>query len=106
LPHAPVIDVLEVRCGQKTLQPHEYEITEHCHTQKVNIPLRGESRSVSIIYTSGFGDHPQEVPETLKQAVMSTVLYIYDNRYHLSGQVSPLYTNAQPWIDYHRSYLV
>ena len=103
LPHAPIINVLEVKAGKKTLQENNYEITDHQNTKRIIVPLVHTRRSISVTYIAGFGESPDDLPMTLKQAVMSTVLYIYENRYSLNS--SQTYHNtAQPWIHYHRTY--
>lgn len=103
LPGSPIIEVLNVKAGSKTLEPNQYEITDHQSTKKITVPTFYSRRHISITYRAGFGTTSADLPETLKQAVMSTVLYIYENRYDLTPKASVAQT-MDPWIHYHRTY--
>ena len=101
LPYAPIQKILEVKSGRRIVSSENYQLNHTLNT--LTIPVHQAGKSNSVTYQSGFGHDPKDIPETLAQAVMSTVLYIYENRYELSPKQS-VYANAKPWIHYHRSY--
>lgn len=110
LPHGPVLKVLEVNYGRRTLDAKDYTLRQEKNTTVVEVPFSWNRRKVTVIYTAGFGDKADDVPSTLKQAVMSTVTYIYENRYPVPGNAHTAVSSTsnqaafEPWIAYHRSY--
>ncbi|WP_031934441.1 head-tail connector protein [Candidatus Hepatobacter penaei] len=104
LPHGPITDILEVKSGNRVLLDSAYEVEDLQNTKKITV-LSAEKnrRKTSVTYKAGFGTQPEELPDTFRQAVMSTVLYIYEDRYDLSAP-KKAQRYGQPWIEYHRSY--
>lgn len=104
LPYSPVVQIDEVKVGRKTLAQNEYTRIDHLGKTKLELPFSWNRRAVSVTYTAGFGTDPKDVPDALKQAIMSTVTYIYENRYPTMPGQNQAFQCAQPWIQYHRSY--
>lgn len=101
LPHAPVIKILEVKSAGKVLKEKDYTVSHVRQTKRISMPFSWNTAKVSVTYTAGFGDKPSDIPETLRHTVMSTVTYIYENRYPTQQNC---YQAVQPWIAYNRSY--
>lgn len=103
LPHGPVIEILEVKRGRQVFTEKDYTAHDKNGTVHLICPSSLDTRATVVTYTSGFGETPEEVPETLKHAVMTTVTYIYENRYAASAMPA-LPPVADPWIAHHRAY--
>lgn len=103
LPRAPIIEIINVKIGGKELKPTQYEVTNHHTTLKVTAHAMYQGGQMSVTYRAGFGQTSREIPETLKQAVMSTVLYMYENRYDLPQKTSIVHPMST-WIHQHRTY--
>ena len=106
LPRGPIIDVEEVKVGHKTLSKKDYRVIDQGGSAKIEMPFSWHQKTVSITYTAGFGEKVEDIPETLRHAIKSTVAYIYDNRYSLPTSKTHAFHNMQPWIHYHRTAMI
>jgi uncharacterized phiE125 gp8 family phage protein len=105
LPAPPIIEIVEVRSKRRVLQESEYTITHHGSTQKVSLPFSWKNTAISVTYWAGFGETALEISDSIKNAIMTTVAYMYENHLQPSNNSSP-YQAIQPWIQYHRTYQV
>lgn len=71
-----VIDEAKFADGDGENMPYRLEM---CGQRPVLIPLQGWGRSAVISFTAGYGA-PQDVPATLRQAILLLIAHWYDNR--------------------------
>ncbi|MFP7572289.1 head-tail connector protein [Marivita sp. S2033] len=71
-----VIDEAKFADGDGENMPYRLEM---CGQRPVLVPLQGRGRSTVISFTSGYGA-PQDVPATLRQAMLLLIAHWYDNR--------------------------
>lgn len=103
LPCGPVRRILSVRTRLRALvEGTDYKILNRSHTKAIEIPFRWRRQSITVTYEAGFGEGPEEVPLTLRQAVLSTVAYLYENR----DAKLPLHPPVDPWIAYYRELML
>lgn len=103
LPHPPIREILEVRSKRRIFDRDEYVVQDYRWTKKVETPFYWGKRTLTVTYTAGFGETPEEIPPALTQAVLSTVAYLYENRGVPQEKQVP-FPHVQPWIQYYRTF--
>lgn len=101
LPNPPVLKILEVKLKGVVLNEQQYALVDHNGRFHLEIPSAGTG-TVSVKYTTGYGEDPKDIPETLKNTVLTTLAYLYENRGE--KKISPSNGHVAPWIQYHRDY--
>jgi uncharacterized phiE125 gp8 family phage protein len=101
LPCPPVLEILEVKSKRGILEPKEYLWRRHRDTVVLETPFFWGIRTLTITYRAGFGDTPEDVPPTLRYAVLTTLAYLYENRPTPEGPGWGV-PSIEPWIQYHR----
>jgi uncharacterized phiE125 gp8 family phage protein len=102
LPQPPILEVIEVRNKKGILDPKQYCIEDHRGTKKVILDFEWNRKPITVRYTAGFGEDPEDVPSAIKHAIFTTIEHIYENRF--DGVHKAPYKTIQPWIQYHRTY--
>jgi uncharacterized phiE125 gp8 family phage protein len=60
------------------------------------------SAGVDIVYISGYGDNPDDVPNAIRQGIISWVTHVYENREDVVMEMPALVkTLLHPYIKYH-----
>ena len=103
IPCGPVQSVTSVKRKGATLEEgKDYTLTPRGDSFVIETPFRWKSAKLEIEFKAGFGDTAQEVPPTLKNAVLGTIGYLYENRGRINEK--ELYEQATPWLHSHRCY--
>ena len=105
LPFGPVQKVLKVAFRGKKIPETSYDVSNHNGRCKVFLKdlhgfyLKG---TLAVEYQTGYGKTAQDIPQTLKNTVLTTLAYLYENRGEASLPVSPV--RPMPWVSYHQNY--
>lgn len=101
LPYGPVCRIIEVKYHKTVLRPDQYTQAIKGDSLIIEVPFHwGKDRTVEVTYEAGYGDHPDDVPQALRHAVLGTVSYLYDNQ----GDKALLEQYTAPWLQAHRLY--
>lgn len=103
LPNPPVLKILEVKFKGVTLPEDKYSLWDQNGRAILEVLSADIAGVLSVKYVTGYGDDPQAIPETLRNTVLTTLAYLYENRgeQKITKQEQP---HLMPWIQYHRTY--
>ncbi|MGL4371416.1 MAG: head-tail connector protein [Alphaproteobacteria bacterium] len=104
LPYGPVCDVTEVKVKGKILEAEHYSLDMAKGFIALELPLfRRSSTKVTVTYKAGFGEKPEDIPEAIRNAILTAIAYLYENRDNAEPKLS-LSAAIKPWIQYHKEY--
>lgn len=97
LMRGPVISLESVSQGLpggdiKILSPSQYQLTPADGWSRLHLPpsLWHEKGEWTIVYKTGYGTEPEEVPSILRQAIFMQVAALYENRGDQTTAFKPL----------------
>ncbi|OJU72832.1 MAG: hypothetical protein BGO07_01295 [Alphaproteobacteria bacterium 40-19] len=100
LPFGPVQKILKVVYQKKEIQESEFEL-ENCNgSTKIIVPFRWKSPVLDVTYLSGFGENSNKIPETIKQALMLTVEFLFES----GNDFTTLERQVLPWLSSYKNY--
>ncbi|MGL5784832.1 MAG: head-tail connector protein [Alphaproteobacteria bacterium] len=104
LPYGPVHQVIEVKVKGKLLRADQYHLDMAKGFIALELPLfKRSSTKATVTYEAGFGENPDDIPEAIRNAILTAIAYLYENRDNSEPKLS-LSTAIKPWIQYHKEY--
>jgi uncharacterized phiE125 gp8 family phage protein len=104
LPYGPVLQITEVKVRGKILTAEQYTLDPAKGFFTLEQPLfRRSSTKVTVTYEAGFGENPEAIPEAIRNAILTAIAYLYENRDNAEPKIS-LSGAIKPWIQYHKEY--
>jgi uncharacterized phiE125 gp8 family phage protein len=83
LPNAPIIEVTDLTCNGVRVEELGFKLTTVDDREVLLLQAKkctGQSLDVSAEYTAGYGDQAEDVPSTIRMAIMLVVGRIYKDR--------------------------
>lgn len=102
LPFGPVQKVLRVIYNKKEISPNDFSLEPQGDSLKITVPFRWKTSIVDVIYEAGFGNASEDVPSSLRHAVLGTIEYLYRHK----GDLNALKDQTTPWLRAYRSYRI
>jgi hypothetical protein len=102
LPFGPVQKVLTVSYNKKDLQQNDFTAEPKGDSLKITVPFRWKTSIVEVTYEAGFGQEADDVPSSLRHAVLGTIEYLYRHK----GDLNALKDQTTPWLRAYRSYRI
>lgn len=102
LPNPPVLKILEVRYNGKELLEGKYEFFDRNGRPGIQVLFPVSEGVLFVRYITGYGEDPKDIPETLKNTILTTLAYLYENRGEEKNPKNE--SQKDPWIQYHRNY--
>jgi hypothetical protein len=104
LPFGPVFspnNIEKVVYGKKELKKEDYQVRIFGDSLEIQVPFSWKTRALTVTYKAGY-EKVADVPEPLKNAVMSTIEYLYNN----GGNLEALEAETAPWLSAYRTYRI
>lgn len=98
LPFAPVVEIQEVKCNGRVMQPADYKPRLVGDSQEVNLPFAWKDRTIQVTYLAGYGKKAEDIPSALRHEVLRALEMLYENR------SVPLEERKSHWLRARRSY--
>ncbi|MDR1032149.1 MAG: head-tail connector protein [Holosporales bacterium] len=83
LPNAPIIEVTNLMCNRVRVEEPDFKLTTVDGREVLSLQAKkctGQSLDISAEYTAGYGDQAEDVPSTIRLAIMLVVGRIYKDR--------------------------
>lgn len=103
LPYGPILKITAVSYHKKPLTDKEYTVTSYGDSLEIKLPFYWTCPTAVVTYEAGFGETPEDVPSSIRNAILGTLEYLYENRGEL-GDFRGLEEQKELWLKAHRTY--
>jgi uncharacterized phiE125 gp8 family phage protein len=83
LPNAPIIEVTDLMCNGARVEEPNFKLTTVGDREILSLQTKkctGQPLDISAQYTAGYGDKAEDVPSTIRLAIMLVVSRVYKDR--------------------------